>query len=213
MRKHHNRLYYGKYRYKTVFKFPGSLLFYPTTNEHLLHLKRIHQKAPSITFLADFILNNRNKFKFRFQDRRCMFYSDQIIAKQLIDKFWDYWISSESVDPKFINLGSNMVGCTRLPHGKFQYQVFLKKGSQYILSESQKCALWDYFERNKEFCKVTSRDVIGFLKSKWQYCTGGYFYVSEEKYLTPIYMIAQKAIDKVIKFRKVTNGSYKKTQG
>jgi hypothetical protein len=89
----------------------------------------------------------------------------------------------------------------------------LKKDSQYILSESQKCALWDYFERNKEFCKVTSRDVIGFLKSQWQYFTGGYFYVSEEKYLTPIYMIAQKAIDKVIKFRKVTNGSYKKTQG
>ena len=40
---------------------------------------------------------------------------------------------------------------------------------------------------------------------------GGYFYVKEEKFLTAIYMLAQQAIDKVIQFRKVKNGSNKKT--
>jgi hypothetical protein len=45
------------------------------------------------------------------------------------------------------------------------------------------------------------------LNSRHPYFIGGYFYVTEEKFLTPIYMMAQKAIDKVIKFRKVKNGS------
>ena len=50
-----------------------------------------------------------------------------------------------------------------------------------------------------------------FLTGNSPYCIGGYFYVTEEKFLTPIYMMAQKAIDKVIKFRKVENGSNKET--
>ena len=90
MRKNHNRLYYGKYRYKTVFKMPGSLIFYPTTDEHLKHVKRIHPDLPDINFLADFIINNRNKMKFRFQDRRSMFYTDRKMAQKLIGRFWDF---------------------------------------------------------------------------------------------------------------------------
>ena len=61
MRKNHNRLYYGKYRYKTVFKMPGSLIFYPTTDENLLHIKRIHPDLPDINFLADFIMKSAKK--------------------------------------------------------------------------------------------------------------------------------------------------------
>ena len=34
MRKHHNKLYYGKFVYKTVFKMPASLMFYPTTDQY-----------------------------------------------------------------------------------------------------------------------------------------------------------------------------------
>ena len=127
MRKNHNRLYYGKYRYKTVFKMPGSLIFYPTTDDHLNHIKKIHPDLPDINFLADFIIQNRSKMKFRFQDRRCMFYSDRKLAQKLIDTFWDYWIGSENVDPRITNIGKDVVGCTRLPHGKYQYQVHLKK--------------------------------------------------------------------------------------
>ena len=97
MRRNHNKLYYGKYRYKTVFKMPGSLIFYPTTDEHLLHIKKIHPDLPDINFMADFILNYRNKMKFRFQDRRCMFYSDRNLAQKLITHFWDYWVGSEKI--------------------------------------------------------------------------------------------------------------------
>ena len=38
MRKHHNKLYYSKYRFKTIFKLPGSLCFYPTTDQYLQEL-------------------------------------------------------------------------------------------------------------------------------------------------------------------------------
>jgi len=42
-----------------------------------------------------------------------------------------------------------------------------------------------------------------YLEGTSQYGWQGYFYVRDEKLLTPIYMIAQEAIEKVIKFVKV----------
>ena len=71
--------------------------------------------------------------------------------------------------------------------------------------------LANFLESNKEHCLVTNRDVKRFFTGNAPYFIGGYFYVTEEKFLTPIYMMAQKAIDKVIKFRKVENGSNKET--
>ena len=50
---------------------------------------------------------------------------------------------------------------------------------------------------------ITNYNIIDFLEDKSPYCFGGYFYVKEAKYLTPIYMMAQEAIEKVIRFRKV----------
>ena len=79
------------------------------------------------------------------------------------------------------------------------------------MSDTEVKTLKTFIESNHQNCFVTNRDVIGFLYSKDPYFTGGYFYVTEEKFLTPIYMMAQNAIDKVIKFRKVKNGSNKKT--
>ena len=213
MRKNHNKLYYGKYRYKTVFKMPGSLIFYPTTDDHLQHIKKIHPDLPDINFLADFILKYRNKMKFRFQGRRSMFYSDRTLAHKLIKQFWDFWIGSENVDPSMTNIGKDTVGCVRLPHGKYQYQVHLKKDAQLVMTDAQVMALWEFLERNVDDCLVTNYNIIDFLERKSPYCFGGYFYVKDEKYLSPIYMMAQQAIEKVIQFRKVKNGSNKKTAG
>tara|TARA_A100001015_G_C14896421_1_gene674589 strand:- start:287 stop:925 length:639 start_codon:yes stop_codon:yes gene_type:complete len=210
MRKNHNKLYYGRFRQKTVFKMPGSLIFYPTTDEHLMQIKKRHPKLPDINFLADFIIKNRKKIKFRFQDRRSMFYTNEKLAHQLIHRLWEFWLESETVDPKHGKLGENIVGCTRLPHGKYQYQVYLKKDSQLLLSDTQRTSLWEFLERNVDNCLVTNHGILDFLENKSGYCYGGYFYVKDEKYLSPIYMMAEQAIEKVIKFRKVKNGSNKK---
>ena len=212
MRKNHNKLYYGKYRHKTVFQLPGSLMFYPTTDEHLVHLQKEYQDAPDICHLASFIMANRKQVKFRMQDRKTIFYSDMDKSQELIERFWDFWIGSETVDPKFKDLGKDTVGCARLPHGKYQYQVHLKKDAQNILSKPQRSSLHQFLERNVDNCLVTNYNIVDFLEDKSPYCFGGYFYVKEEKYLTPIYMLAQQAIDKVIKFRKVKNGSNKKVK-
>ena len=211
MRKNHNKLYYGKYRHKTVFKLPGSLMFYPTTDEHLVHLKKEYADAPDICHLASFIMANRNKVKFRMQDRRTIFYSNMDKSQELIERFWDFWVGFETVDPKFKDLGKDTVGCTRLPHGKYQYQVYLKRDAQVLLSDAQRSNLHEFLERNVDNCLITNFNIIDFLENKSPYCFGGYFYVKEEKYLTPIYMLAQQAIDKVIKFKKEKNGSNKKT--
>ena len=171
----------------------------------------MYKRQPDIQFLADFIINNRKNIKFRFQDRKCLFYSGRQLAQKLIDHFWNYWIGSENVDPRFSNIGKDTIGCVRLPHGKYKYQVHLKKDAQSVMSETQITALWEYLERNVDNCLVTNYNIIDFLEKKSPYCHGGYFYVKEEKFLSPIYMLAQQAIEKVIQFRKVKNGSNKKT--
>tara|TARA_S200000501_G_scaffold349939_1_gene366491 strand:- start:324 stop:890 length:567 start_codon:yes stop_codon:yes gene_type:complete len=185
-------------------------MFYPTTNEHLLHIKKLYPNAPDMNYLADFIMDNRKKIKFRFQGRKSIFYTDYSQSLELINKFWDFWTKSEIVDPKFKDLDKNTIGCTRLPHGKYKYQVYLKKDTQNIMSSAEVETLRSFIDSNDANCLVTNRDVIGLLNSKHPYFTGGYFYVTDEKFLTPIYMVAQNAIEKVIKFRKVKNGSNKK---
>ena len=211
MRKHHNKLYYGKYRFKTIFKMPGSLMFYPTTDKQLMWIKKEYPDAPDMNKLADFILQNRKNIKFRFQDRKAVFYTNYEQSLALIDNFWEYWVGSKSVDPKFRNLGKNVIGCDRLPHGKYKYQVYLKKDAHLKVDNTQKSNLWHFIERNADNCLVTQWEVIDWLEDKCPYCFGGYFYVTEERFITPIYMMAQQAIAKVIQFRKVKNGSNKKT--
>ena len=212
MRKHHNRLYYGRFRHKTVFRMPGTLMFYPTTDQWLTDLKSKYTGYSDIEYLADFIMRHRKTIKFRFQDRKAIFYTDQNLAQHLIDRFWTYWVGSETVDPNYTNIGADTVGCRRLPHGKYQYQVHIKKDAQLLINEEQKKGLWEFLDRNVDECLVSNCHLLDYLESKTPYCFGGYFYVKEEKYLTPIYMMAQRAIDKVIKFRKVKHGSDKETK-
>ena len=125
------------------------------------------------------------------------------MAQKLINQFWDYWISSEKVDPRFGKLGENIVGCTRLPHGKYKYQVHLRKDVHKHVNETEREALREFIERNIDNCLITNKFVLDFLEDRSPHCYHGYFYVQDEKFLTPIYMIAQKGIDKVIKFVEV----------
>ena len=95
-----------------------------------------------------------------------MFYTDRKLAQTLIDQFWDYWIGSENVDPKFHNLGKDIVGCSRLPHGKYRYQVHLKKDAQLVMNDAQINSLWEFLERNVDDCLVTNYNIIDFLEKK-----------------------------------------------
>ena len=65
------------------------------------------------------------------------------------------------------------------------------------MSNTQKKSLWEFLERNVDNCLVTNYNIIDFLEGKSPYCFGGYFYVKEEKNLTPIYMLEQQAIDTI----------------
>ena len=69
MRKHHNKLYYGKYRFKNVFKMPWAGILYPTTDQKLLEMiqgkdKNVrylnttwYKSSPDVVKLAKFILD------------------------------------------------------------------------------------------------------------------------------------------------------------
>ena len=211
MRKHHNKLYYGKYRYKTIFKMPGSLMFYPTTDKQLSWIKKEYPDAPDMNNLADFIIQHRDSIRFRMQDKKAIFYTNKSMSEDLIGSFTNYHVKTEVVDPKFGLLDKNTVGCDRLPHGKYQYQVHLKKDVHKHINETERHALCEFIERNIDNCLITNKFVLDFLEDRSPHCYHGYFYVKDEKFLTTIYMIAQKGIDKVIKFVKVKNGSNKET--
>ena len=224
MRKHHNKLYYGKYQFKTFFKMPWAGILYPTTDENLQkmldgthhdvkHLNKHFWKVDSkVLKLAKFILDNRTRMKFRLQQKYAIFYSDKNLAKVIVDTFWDFWDGSESIDPNYNKLGKNSIGCRRLPHGKFQYQVHLKKDVHQHISKQERESLWAYLERNENDCLVSNKYVLDYLIGKYPHCYHGYFYVSEQKMLTPIFMLAQGAIDKVIKYVQVKNAGNKKVK-
>ena len=89
MRKHHNKLYYSKYRFKTLFKMPWTGILYPTTDQKLLDIIQGKDKTlkygdkswqvnnqPDITRLSQFILDHRTKMKFRLQQDYAIFYSE-----------------------------------------------------------------------------------------------------------------------------------------
>ena len=81
----------------------------------------------TIEILAKFIKDNRSKMKFRLQQNKSIFYTDKKFANQLVSTFWEDWVGSTVVDPKYANLKENTIGCMRLPNGKYKYQIHLKK--------------------------------------------------------------------------------------
>ena len=108
MRRHHNKLFYSKYRVKTIFRLPGSLMFYPTTDKHLTWIKNEYADAPDMNILADFILKHRKNMKFRFQDKKALFYTNEIMAQELIDLIGQYHVRTDIVDPKFGTLNKGV---------------------------------------------------------------------------------------------------------
>ena len=79
---------------------------------------------------------------------------------------------------------------------------YTKKDVHQHITKLERENLWNFLERNVDNCLVTNKYVLDYLVGKYPYCYHGYFYISEQKMLTPIYMLAQKAIDK-------TNGNQK----
>lgn len=201
---------------------PWAGILYPYTDETLeslvdgthrdcLHLNKNFYKVDSrVKNLAQFIIDNRKKMKFRIQQNEAIFYCNKGMASKLVCNFWEYWKGSKVVDPKASKLDKNTVVCARLPHGKYKYQVHIRKDSNSLITKPEKDNIWRFLQTNKNNCLISSRQVIGFLASDNSYFCGGYFYVKDQKMLTPIYMIANKIIEKVIHYKEYKNAGNKK---
>ena len=222
MRKHHNRLYYSQYTNKSKFKMQWANMLYPTTDENLqayIDGKQFNswtkteqwKNISDVVRLAKFILNNRNKIKFRIQQKHSFFYSNSDTAKKLQEEFKDDFVGQTVVEPKLTKADKNTIGCVRLPHGKYRYQVHLKNDAHKYLTDEQRQGLFEFLDLNVNNCLVTSKYVLDYLEGKFPHCYHGYFYVKNEKFLSPVYMLAQKAIYKVIRYKRIKNGSNQKT--
>ena len=152
-----------------------------------------------------FILKNRKDIKFRIQHVNTLFYTDDHMAKEIISTFWEEWCNADSVPNNQSHLlNENSVLCKRLPHGKFEYQVHLKKNMHRILKQHQRENLYRYLSQNPDTCHISSKPLEEYLNGSTAYGWQGYFYVRDEKMLTPLYMIAPEIIQKVMRFVKVS---------
>ncbi len=209
MRKHHNKLFYGKFTHKTVFKMDWANALYPTTDEHLLRFVKgqgyfYGKQHPMAADLAGFIMENRHTVKFRIQGKKTIFYSNFEYALELLTKYWDNLYDIQSINVEYTNiLNKNEVYCKRYPHKVFEYQVYLKKDLHHILNENEKQSFVQFCENNREGIKISSAHVANYILGETKYCWNGYFYVKDEKYLSALYLIIQKGIDKVQKYIKM----------
>ena len=135
MRKHHNKLFYGKYPYKVEFDLPGAHALWPTTDRNLEDIRNTTSEPKSdrlneLWQIAEIIMDNRKLMKFRIQEKKSIFYCEKDLAHRLIDKFWQYWKGTTEVSSQALSLKENEVICKRLPHNQYQYQVHLKKDTK-----------------------------------------------------------------------------------
>ena len=201
---------------------PWAPMMYPTTDENLQSYidgtnndvpflsNKVWRQSSDVIRLAKFIKDNRLRMKFRLQQTKSMFYTDKKLANELVINFWEDWVESKVVDPKYANLDENTVGCSRLPHGKYQYQIYLKKKLAWQISEEKRTALLKFLDHNVENVYVANGGLIDWLEGKDTWYPASYFYVTDERYLSPLYVIAGDFIEKVIQFKKVKNAGNKK---
>ena len=203
---------------------PWACYLYPTTDQHLeaiasygekefrdtwpqgnVQWMYFHKHADKIKKLGSFILKNRKDIKFRIQHVNALFYTDDQMSKEIISIFWEEWINIDSVpNNQYHLLDENSVLCKRLPLGKYQYQVHLKKNMHRILKQNQRENLYRYLSQNPDTCRISNKTLEEYLNGSTPYAWEGYFYVRDEKMLTPLYMIAPEIIQKVMRFVKVT---------
>ena len=220
MRKHHNKLFFGKFTHKAVFKMPWALWLYPTTDEHLtklLHqgnenydghfylnkIAKAQKYKKEIRSLAYVILRHRKNMKFRIQDKKVIIYGNKSLIHDLISAYWDEWVDCFETNNNFDSkMNKNTVLCTRLPHKRYQYQIWLKPDTYSPNSKLAK-SLGTYILGKPDVGRSANKKQENWLGGRRDYDGSGYFYIANEKYLTPIHMILGESIDKIIKFVKI----------
>lgn len=191
---------------------------YPTTNEHLERLihdpqafeghiwtdkfLNVKKFASEIRGLAYFILKYRKQMKFRIQSNQVIIYGTKKLIHDAITAFWDEWQDVITTNNEFVTrMDRHTMICNRLPHRKYEYQVWLKRDTSLRISENKRQGLANYLA-NDDVGRVANQHMREWLSGKSDYCEG-YFYIRDEKSLTPVYMLINEAIDRVIKFVKI----------
>ena len=206
MRKHHNKLFFGKYTHKSVFAIPKISSLYPTSNYYVEKIIKTFKENEPVTKIAKFILQNRNISKFRIQNNKITFYTNKSLSLNLINNFWENWCNVTTVDTKNLKLlKKDTVVCKRLPLGKFQYQVHVHRNMYYKITTEQRDQLYNYLTRNTDNATITNSNLKQWLSGAGaiHYDLNGYFYVKDEKALLPIYIISDKIVGHIRKFVKV----------
>ena len=198
---------------------PWAGWLYPTTDEHLTKLLSDHEAFHGHVFmekhikikkhineiraLAYIIRKFRKQMKFRIQDNYVIMYARKTLIHDLITAFWDQWIDCFETNQNFdMKMDKNTVVCSRLPHKKYEYQVWMKQGCYHSKDKMAK-SLSSYLLNNSEIGIPANEMQKWWLEGKSDYDGHGYFYIKDEKCLMPVRLILGEHIDKIIKFVKI----------
>ena len=219
MRLQHNKLFYGKYTHKAVFRMPWAGWLYPTTDDHLNKLLqdpkvfdghvfmdrfiKIQKHRDEIRALAYVIRKCRRQMKFRIQDGDVIMYGNKKLIHELITAFWDNWVDCFETSKNFdIKMDKHTVVCSRLPHKRYQYQVWMKQDCYEAKTQLSR-SLASYLLNKPDVGLPANSLQRHWLEGTSDYDGSGYFYVTDDKCLVPIHMILGEKIDKIIKFVKI----------
>ena len=193
---------------------------YPTTDKHLTMLlndptafkghvffekfSNAKNYIPEIRSLAYVLRKYRSMMKFRIQDKGgVIMYGNKKLIHELITVFWEYWVDCFETSKNFdMKMDRHTVVCSRLPHKKYQYQVWMKQGcyeSEHRMARSLAAYLLDKPDVGKPANELQEN----WLRNESDYDGSGYFYIKDEKCLTPVRLILGENIDKIIKFVKI----------
>ena len=88
----------------------------------------------------------------------------------------------------------------------------MKKKLSWQTNEDKRVALLKFLDNNVDNVYVSNGGLIDWLEGKDRWYPSSYFYVSDEKFLSPLYVIAGDMIEKVIQFKELKNAGNKKAQ-
>ena len=196
--RHHktSKLFYGKYPYKAEFDVEA-WYFRRYHIQNLVNLQETWQgfkklRAGRAENLIEFSKAAQeffeNKVKFRAEGATLSMFSMDKISHDNICKKLEYWLiaatePSNDEDLEFLLTTTKQILCDRLPHGKYQYRVYLK--TSLPLHIRLRFYEWTtQYPNDIKMPTTTSKWLQGIIGYTWN----PFIYISTEKQLTMVGM-------------------------
>jgi hypothetical protein len=181
---HYNRKFYNKFSYKVSLRIKGSgcfrlyntneirnLLSSETNNGRKYYLEQLIYNKEEVLNLLDFLeTNNLENITKRVERDYIDFYmNDRDIYEKMSQQFLN--ILKHRFEPKpgvEISSDESTIFVSKLPHGKYEYKVYLRPHKMKGDKEAKKSYL-DWIDTQGEKIKISAAVKKWFLETDWNW--------------------------------------------